>query len=285
MEGQKPPRSSPSFLSTAAAFAVESNDLRSLLWRSHLERQRDALATVADHTLQRKAKLFFWEYDNNTHPGLVARRDDLPADERQKRIAIISSMAPKLAARVRARGIDNIVDRSVLATNTNDISNGDVQFVSDIQTTVFNQHWSDSKGEGSDGDGFDFVSLDRAFELFSNGSLRVNAGGMWNGEPDSAYELSFAEFAFLAIERGVDIDFWTGVLAGMVKSQEIWQRVYEPPGGRPSSYGAYRNTNFKADRQYRETELEALRVSCAGRDLTWLNSRATTNAASAFNRA
>ena len=68
-----------------------------------------------------------------------------------------------------------------------------------------------------------------------------------NGEPDSAFEFSFGEWALLAIDSGIDVDFWSTLAPGLIQSQEIYMRVYRPDGPGPFQYNDYRPHNFREE--------------------------------------
>jgi hypothetical protein len=85
--------------------------------------------------------------------------------------------------------------------------------------------------------GFDVSKLMSCFMKFANGELRsphpdfdkgTNKGRQifGVGEPDSSDFFIFAEFAFLCIESGIDVDAWTLALPALVAPQEVFMHVY-----------------------------------------------------------
>ena len=187
------------------------------------EARREAIERTVDPEVK-KYQLFYWHYDHETHPRLISDNPDIPEEEKIRRRSIIVQTAPVLSRRVieRARiaGTGGTPDPGELP-QVSDPSW--VEYLSELQLDIMRQYLPDGYQE------IDVTAFREAFEMFTNGELRVEVvDGVWNSEPDSAFEFSFAEFAFVAIESGVDVDEWSSLLNALVMSQEIFARVYKP---------------------------------------------------------
>ncbi|HEX8831413.1 MAG TPA: hypothetical protein VF705_09625, partial [Longimicrobium sp.] len=123
-----------------------------------------------------------------------------------------------------------------------------------------------------------------AFTRFANGDLRVVGAGKeaWNGEPNSAQLFCFAEFAFMAIEQGVDTDAWRLILPSQVAMQPIFMRVYQPPGQAKLRFEAYVPENFARERQLGPAEMSDLRQRVSAMSPDELKVAAGVNAREAF---
>ena len=124
----------------------------------------------------------------------------------------------------------------------------------------------------------DVAAFTEAFEMFANGELRVEvADSVWNGEPDSAFEFSFAEFAFVAIENNVDAEEWSSLLNALVMSQEIFTPAYRPDLPEPFFFSDYHSTNFAPEKQVDTTFKQQLRAQYEGKDVDGLAQQAGNN--------
>jgi hypothetical protein len=135
-------------------------------------------------------------------------------------------------------------------------------------------------------DGDDVIDLEaftEAFEMFANGELRVEVvNGVWNGEPDSAFEFSFAEFAFVAIENNIDDEEWSSLVIALVMSQEIFTQTYKPDLPPPFFYSDYHSTNFAPEKQVDMLFKQQLRAEYEGKSVDELAEQAGRNAFDAF---
>jgi hypothetical protein len=241
--------------------------------------RRDAIERTVDPKAK-KCQLFYWHYDRETNPGIFPKRKDLPEDEKLKRSSIIRSMVGILTRRVRQRAAFAANGRPPQPGELTPVSDVSwVDYLSKLQLGVIREHLPD----GNQGV-VDPKALTEAFEMFSNGELRVEVvrRRVWNGEPDSAFEFSFAEFAFVAIEDGIDVDEWSSLLKGLVISQEIFTQAYKPDRPPPFSYTDYRSTNFAPEKQVDIDFKRQLRAEYEGKSVDELADQAGKNALAAF---
>jgi hypothetical protein len=156
----------------------------------------------------------------------------------------------------------------------------DVIYISRIILDVYRRHLLTPAGT------LDVDQCWGAFERFSNGELRVKlSNSVWNGEPDGAYEFSFAEFAFMAIEANINVKEWTTLLPSLVASQVIYTKAYEPDrffreGG--YLYELYGTDTFKPEQQVKTRFKTRLRKKYDALSLEELKVAAGKNAFLAF---
>jgi hypothetical protein len=241
------------------------------------EARREAIERTVDPEVK-KYQLFYWHYDHETHPRLIPENSDIPEEEKIRRRSIIVQTAPVLSRRVieRARiaGTGGTPDPGELP-QVSDPSW--VEYLSELQLKIMRQYLPDGYQE------IDVMAFREAFEMFTNGELRVEVvDGVWNSEPDSAFEFSFAEFAFVAIDNGVDVGEWSSLLNALVMSQEIFTRVYKPDLPSPYFYGDYVSTNFAPEKQIDSTFKRRLRERYEGKSADELTEQAGKNAFAAF---
>ncbi len=120
------------------------------------------------------------------------------------------------------------------------------------------------------GGSIDLNFVEEAFEMFANGELRTQLPSLyWTTQPSSSFYLYFAEFAFLALEcfktAGSKISseesvFWEKVLSCLIRTQEIYFRVYCPPSTAPLKFTDYRACNYSPLDAYACSEKHSLRV-------------------------
>jgi hypothetical protein len=241
------------------------------------EARREAIERTVDPEVK-KYQIFYWHYDHETHPRLIPENPDIPEEEKIKRRSIIVQTAPILSRRVieRARiaGTGGTPDPGELPQVPD---HSWVQYLSELQLNIMRQYLPDGYR------GIDVTACGEAFEMFTNGELRVEVvDGVWNSEPDSAFEFSFAEFAFVAIDNGVDVGEWSPLLNAMVMSQEIFTKVYKPDLPSPYFYSDYVSTNFAPEKQIDSTFKRRLREQYEGKDADELTEQAGKNAFTAF---
>ncbi len=152
-----------------------------------------------------------------------------------------------------------------------------VEYLSDLQLGIMQQYLPNGYQDT------DMAAFTEAFEMFTNGELRVEVvGGVWNSEPDSAFEFSFAEFAFVAIENSVHVGEWSSLLNALVMSQEIFTQAYRPDLPPPFFYSDYRSTNFAPEKRVDATFKRQLRERYEGKSADELTEQAGKNAFAAF---
>ena len=239
--------------------------------------RREAIERTVDPEVKRY-QLYFWHYDHETHPRLILENPDIPEEEKAKRRSIIVQTAPILSRRV--------LERARIAETGGTPDPGElpqvpdvswVEYLSDLQLGIMQQYLPDGYQDT------DVAAFAEAFEMFTNGELRVEVvDSVWNGEPDSAFEFSFAEFAFVAIEKSVDVDEWSSLLNALVMSQEIFTRAYTPDLPPPFFYSDYRSTNFAPEKQVDTTFKRELREQYGCKSVDELTEQAGKNALAAF---
>lgn len=226
----------------------------------------------------KKYQEFFWHYDHETHPQLIRRNPNIPEDERLRRISIIAEVGGILRDRVSQRASAAESGRTPQPGKLRQVPDDSwVDYLSRLQLGIVREYLP-----GSD-QSIDTAAVTEAFEMFANGELRVEvADSVWNSEPDSAHHFSFAEFAFLALEKQTDANEWGSLLNGLVMSQEIFSHAYRPDRKRPFFYSDYKSTNFDDTKQVDANFKQQLRAKYAGKSLAELAEQAGNNACDAF---
>lgn len=221
------------------------------LLRRHLKRL-DFIETLQD-PIEKKYHSFFADLDYQTNPPLVAQNPNLTTQEKKKRTAIIMRTVGVLAQRVDKRrfyGKTNQIPPQQELPNSQDIN--DVKYISDLQMGIYKLHF---------GNPLDSSDFGKAFEMFTNGELRINPpqDGYWNSEPDSAFEFFFAEFGWLAIDNNSNKQDWEALIGQLVKSQRIMMIVYQPHKAAPYYFDDYSSDNFDNTKQVNEAFKQNLR--------------------------
>jgi hypothetical protein len=147
-----------------------------------------------------------------------------------------------------------------------------------IQRTLVLKHFGDVADPAA------LAAVDRAYEAFANGELARDVDlELFDCEPNSALYFLFAEFAFLAIEAGIDADFWSRLLPTLVRTQEIYATVYGPASGE-RTFASYKVRNrIPASRAPLPlARLESLRAAYSGLDVAKLDLEACAIARRAF---
>lgn len=239
--------------------------------------RRNVIEGIADPKIK-KYQLFYWNYDHETHPQLIPYNPDIPEDEKPKRRSIIVQTAPILSRRV--------LERAAIAQNGRTPQPGELtpvpdvsglDYLSKLQLAIMREYLPDGN------EVIDLEAFREAFEMFANGELRVEVvNGVWNSEPDSAFEFSFAEFAFVAIENNIDEEEWRSLANALVMSQEIFIQTYRPNLPPPFFYSDYHSTNFSPEKQVDLPFKQQLRGEYEGKSVYELVEQAGKNAFDAF---
>jgi hypothetical protein len=239
--------------------------------------RREAIERTVDPEVK-KYQLFYWHYDHETHPRLILENPDIPEEEKAKRRSIIVQTAPILSRRVRERATKAETGGTPEPGELPQVPEVHwVEYLSDLQLGIMQQYLPNGYQD------IDMEAFTEAFEKFTNGELRVEVvGGVWNSEPDSAFEFSFAEFAFVAIENSVHVGEWSSLLSALVMSQEIFTQAYRPDLPPPFYYNDYRSTNFAPQKQVDTTFKRQLRERYEGKNADELAEQAGKNAFAAF---
>jgi hypothetical protein len=118
------------------------------------------------------------------------------------------------------------------------------------------------------GRGLDLDSIEDAFEMFSNGELRVQLPSLaWACQPSSGMFFYFAEFATLCAAAGIEKDTWTAIANCMVRTQRVFCNVYRPTEPAPWNLLHYKAENYDAARTYTRLEKDILRRAFEGKSL------------------
>lgn len=231
-----------------------------------------AIEKTINPLVQRYQK-FFYDFDFATNPALYVNNPELSEAESRIRRGVVLRVASLLTKRVLSRvDVANVnSDPPIEVTDKRDI-----EYLSHIQSTVIKKHFLKDTF-------LDTTDIFTAFEMFANGELRVQTDdGIWNSEPDSAFEFSFAEFAFVAVEREVDQVFWESIAPALVASQPIFTEVYAPKKKMPYRYTDYSSKNYDEARQVDDVFKSKCREAVKGITLKQLTDLAGAYARSAF---
>jgi hypothetical protein len=143
--------------------------------------------------------------------------------EKQFRAALIQeeelSVGSLLWSRLERRAYGTGQVRSDIASRSR------IAYLSALQLEVLNDHFGDQSR----------AAVARSYEMFACGDLQLKMltpadyseiRCLSNGAPNSALAFCFAEFAFLAIEMGIDAKQWKRHLPALVAVQEIYPLAY-----------------------------------------------------------
>jgi hypothetical protein len=225
----------------------------------------------------RRIRNFFNMYDVMAFPPLFEH--DASVSEREKgwRTAAILAMQQLLMYRVAARAAFALLALGRPAEGLPLSDAPAILKLSAMQLGCYRAHLMGKRG-------IDLPLARKAFEMFANGELRIptTRAWQWNCEPDGAPFLCFAEFAFMAIEAGVDAEEWSQLLPGLVAVQPIWARCYRSTLPPPAYATDYTYTNFSPDKQADAAFKALCRKECDGRSVEELAALAGRNAHAAF---
>jgi hypothetical protein len=195
---------------------------------------------------------FFEEYDRRFHPMFLSQNNQIPIEEREKRIQIVKRAEQVLFKRLKIRAF---AAKDGKIPNHNDmpsLSINDVEYLSNKQLELYKEFFLDETGN------LDYKRIQTCFELFDNGEIQGNKYP-GNLQPDSAADFLFAEFALQAIKSNVNSEIWSELLKTFVKTQEIFIQVYRPDGIKNPKLSDYRYYNFKYYKQISNKQKERLR--------------------------
>ncbi len=244
------------------------------LLRRHLKRL-EFIQTIQNPT-EKKYHSFYADLDYQTNSPLVAQNPSLSLQERKKRTAIIMRTVGVLAQRVDKRriyGKTNQIPPQQQLPKSQDIN--DVNYISDLQIGIYKKHF---------GNTLDAKDFGQAFEMFTNGELRIDPpqDGYWNSEPDSAFEFFFAEFGWLAIDNNSNVQDWTPLMGNLVKSERIMMQVYQPHKPAPYYFDDYSSANFDKTKQVDANFIQSLRQEFQGKTLDEIRLAMGQNVFNAF---
>lgn len=114
--------------------------------------------------------------------------------------------------------------------------------LSALQARLFKQVWRELKDAATAEAAIDDIA--RGFNAFASGEYDLGCDNGY-GEPDSAYFLFFAEFAFVAADTDLpEAPLWRALLPALVASQKTYLKAYEPPPGAPRVWQSWRFSNI-----------------------------------------
>lgn len=200
------------------------------------------LSTIATCS-KTKYREFFYELDFQTYPTSITESIALPLALAQRRKAYIEYLRTLIQERTvqRARIFEKVPN---LSTQLSKCENKTAVIeISKLIRGISERHFSNEYG------GTDFIELGQAFCHFSNGELRINKPfQITEYEPDSGFYFAFGEFALLALELGIDSDFWSQIVRYLILTQEIFVRAYPVKGPRSGIFNIvtkFKPTDFK----------------------------------------
>jgi len=202
--------------------------------------------------IQRKYHMFFFDIRKYLSEVEFLEESQVSIEDSLLRTTAIYQVNELLLQRFLSRGFafqkgTEANDTFLRKTN----ANGYLEYLSSVYIELFAKHFI------KDGtDELNLEQIDEAFTLYCNGSLKLEYNHFT--QPLSGYCFLFTEFAFLAVELGIDEAFWGPILPTLVKSQEIYGTVYKPEGKPPFKFDDYTVNNFSREKQYSKYELESL---------------------------
>jgi len=218
---------------------------------------------------------FFFDLDRRTEPILLANdqlRSPSPAETRRT-LRALRFVRRALAVRTSDRMAEHM-SAPHRCTPFRDplLFRPHVETISTIFLSALHRHFRDSQGR------LDFAQVEEAFEMFSTGALRYHNEelDLCTTQPSSGTYFLFGEFAMLSVECGVEPDWWTRLANVMVRTQDLYCRVYPPEKKRPR-LADYRAANFSPLHIPTPSECQALRASYAGSSLSDLARSAMHN--------
>ena len=130
---------------------------------------------------------------------------------------------------------------------------------------VFFRHFSTTSGL------LDLDSIEEAFEMFSNGELRLQLPELaWTTQPSSGFYVYFAEFSQLATELNMEARHWSRLVNVFVRTQRIYCDVYVPKSADPQpKLTSYWACGYEAKREFPCSRKAKLRREF--RDLSFLD--------------
>jgi hypothetical protein len=126
------------------------------------------------------------------------------------------------------------------------------------------------------------VDASSAFEQFANGKLRIllSRGGCTT-QPSSALYFCFAEAAFLAIDQGLDPEYWDFYANVFTRTQRIYTDAYAPKEPKPWRFSHYGACNYPGT-CWEDSRIVELQKEFAAKSINELRIDAGRHAALAF---
>ncbi len=223
------------------------------------------------------ARCFFSDLDRKTNPFLLGAANDPVL------AAAVTAQVTRVGLRLTERMDDRRAHKGAGPAQIRPLVDaGDIAHLTNLShkfLDIARNHMPDGAG------GIDLNSFSSAFEKFANGELRAEPqnDGKVICQPSSINYYQFAEFGFLAYEHGVDAAIWRPLLEVLVRTQKVYQHVYEPHSAPPFNLDSYTPCNFDEDRRFTKQDLDALAQDYAGLSYDALSERATENFHKAIN--
>jgi len=181
----------------------------------------DSVRKHPNHRVRRYGS-FFCDMDLNTNRSLL-HLSGMSVQQSGEISTTVFLIEPLVLARMHERR-----KGQPLSQLSHPLERSDISRISTLLLTIYRENLNvgDSR--------IDLEELWTAFEMFANGELRVaeTLKFPWNCEPNGAALFCFAEFGFLAVELGIDVDEWTAILPNHVAIQKIFAVAYTPDEGK-----------------------------------------------------
>lgn len=149
---------------------------------------------------------FFRDYEYATNSDLFATNPDLTDAEKKTRCKAIHAVGELLWDRI----LDRYQGQPLAACGASTKSY--VKYLSsELQRPIFEKHFGKPL----------LKEVEDAFDLFASRRL-MDYNQTFNYMPDGENVFLFAEFALLALQCGVDEDFWTLLVNTFIRTQELY---------------------------------------------------------------
>lgn len=221
------------------------------IFRDIFNKQKETFDKISN-PIHQKYHRFFFDFRMHVSDVDYASNEEVSPEDKVLRSTAIAAINDLLFQRVLYRGFAYQTGKETeddFLINTK--ANAYIEYLSEVYMGVFAEYFMTSNGEE-----LNLEQIDEAYTKYYNGSLKLDNN--YFSQPLSAYCFLFTEFAFLAVEMGVDQEFWGPLLPTLVKSQEIFSTVYKPEGKPPFLFSDYTINNFDRKKQYSKTELNSL---------------------------
>jgi hypothetical protein len=171
---------------------------------------------------------FFCALDECTDPKALALHPRISESEKKSRAMQLGKLVQLLERRLNERArLENGVP---LACDVGDARDAVLTW-SRVQLELLRAAYGVSERA------LDLTAVEQGFLAFSSGALRVHVHGRRGiGEPDSAFYFSFAEFALLACELGIDAELWEPLLPLLIWTQDVYVHMQRPIGPPPHRF-------------------------------------------------
>ncbi len=203
------------------------------------------------------ARWFFADLEWHSNWRLVALHDPCGAAYRDSIETVIGATLGVLTRRIRiGRRRFGAWLRGAPAPDANAwpvLPRRTVVIVSELVRWVLYRHFLSEDGS------LDAARAGRAFLSFANRELRwSDAATVFDSEPNGAQYFCMTEFAFLAVECGVDVEMWERLLPALVCSQEVYRRVYRSPIAHCARWHCFDASNGEMNARISDAEIATM---------------------------